>query len=227
MTTVETKPSQPQASTYSGYYPGSWLWNSAKNYARSSYPISFLYGRVRGYVQPYISSAWNVHEICDGVFIGDIASATNRSEMKKAGITHILTAVPGMNPHFPKDFRYYNVPVMDIETENISPYLGNAIMFIEEAIASGGKVLVHCMCGVSRSATIVAAWRLSRDSDITVDQTIQLIQSKRGCIDPNPGFRAQLEEYRKLDPKWPSLLDLGDRAGLDGEPREPEKPASS
>ena len=216
---VETK---PQSQTYSGY--SSWLWNSARNYARSSYPISFIYGKVRGYVQPYISSAWNVHEICDGVYIGDIASATNRTEMKKAGITHILTAVPGMNPHYPKDFRYFNVPVMDIETENIQPYLSNAILFIEDAIAYHGKVLVHCMCGVSRSATIVAAWQLSRNSDITVEETIRLIQTKRGCVDPNPGFRAQLEEYRKLDSKWPSLLDLH---ATTGELHEPEQSSSS
>jgi protein tyrosine phosphatase (PTP) superfamily phosphohydrolase (DUF442 family) len=187
----------------------SWAWNAAKLYARSSYPLSYAYGRVRGAVQPWISTSFNVQHIQDGVYIGDLASASNHTEMKKLGITHVISAVPGAAPAFPKDFKYMHVPVMDIESENIKPYLRNAIMFIDDAIFHKGKVLVHCMCGVSRSATIVAAWLISRqDSSKTVEDTLRIIREKRGCINPNPGFKTQLEEYRQSD-KIISLLNLG------------------
>ena len=174
-------------------------WGVARDYARSSYPLSYIYGRVRGAAQPWISTKFNAQHVQDGVYIGDLASASNAAELKNIGITHIVTVVLGVAPQFPKDFHYLNIPIMDVESEDITPYLPQAIGFIESALAAGGKVLVHCMCGVSRSATIIAAWIMSRKTQ-TVDETIQLIKDQRGCINPNPSFRSQLEGYNFAKP---------------------------
>lgn len=185
------------AGTENAGYLG-WAWNKAKNYAtnyaKNSYSVAYAYGKIRGIVQPMISTKLNIHEIEPGVYIGDIASASNVKELKALGITHIITAVLGVSPQYPKDFEYLIIPVMDVESESIKPYLQNATYFIDTALYRGGKVLVHCMCGVSRSATVVAAWLLSRKR-YTVENTIQMIKDKRVCIDPNQGFRSQLEAY--------------------------------
>lgn len=166
-------------------------WGVAKNYVRHSYHLSYLYGKVRGMAQPWISTSFNVHQIDDGVYIGDIASASNIKQLKLLGITHIITAVLGVSPQFPKDFTYLNIPVMDVETEDIKPYLRQTSFFIDNAIAQGGKVLVHCMCGVSRSATIVAAWIMSRRCN-TAEEAIKFIREKRDCVNPNSAFFSQL-----------------------------------
>lgn len=171
-----------------------WAWSGIKYYTQTSYYLALVYGKMRSIAQPYISTKFNVQEIEQGVYIGDIASAYNVEELKKLGITHVVTAVLGVQPQFPQDFVYLNVPVRDVESEDMKAHLPETIRFIDDAVASGGKVLVHCVCGVSRSATIVAAWVMSKHG-YTVEETLQMMKERRDCVDPNPAFRDQLEEY--------------------------------
>lgn len=178
-------------------YLGS-AWNGLKYYSQTSYYLAWTYGKVRSYVQPWISTDFNVNQVDEaGVFIGDIASAYNRDELKALGITHVITAILGVNAPFPEDFVYLTLPVRDVESEDMMQHLETTTDFINDAIQSGGKVLVHCVCGVSRSATIVAAW-LMRTHELDVDTTISQLQAARACVDPNPAFRQQLERWAAL-----------------------------
>jgi len=171
-----------------------WFWGAVKYYAQTSYYLSFVYGKIRGLTQPLISTEFNVQHVQDTVFIGDIASAYNELELKKLGITHIITAILGVDPQYPKDFVYLSVPIRDVESEDIKSHLKQTTQFIDDAVKSGGKVLIHCVYGISRSATIVAAWIMSRNG-YTVDEAIHFLKKKRDCVDPNPAFRDQLEQF--------------------------------
>lgn len=172
------------------------LWGSLKYYAQTSYYLSLVYGHVRGYVQPWVSTAFNANHVEDGVYIGDIASAYNEKELEALGITHIITAVLGVYPQSsftnPERFTFLNIPVRDIHSEDMIAHLPTTTTFINDALASGGKVFIHCVCGVSRSATIVAAWLRSRHPNEDVDAAISRIQSVRKCVNPIPAFREQL-----------------------------------
>jgi atypical dual specificity phosphatase len=69
------------------------------------------------------------------------------------------------------------------------------------------------MQGISRSATVVCAY-LVATTDLTAPKSIEHVQSIRGIVCPNLGFRMQLDEYStryvKLKPHPPqtSLRDV-------------------
>ena len=46
------------------------------------------------------------------------------------------------------------ISVPDMPSTNLLQHMPGAVAFIEQAISTGGSILVHCMAGVSRSATV-------------------------------------------------------------------------
>ena len=67
---------------------------------------SYIYGKTRQLVQPYINTTFNINEIAPNtnVFIGDFASACNKTELHNIGITHVVTVIRGVGEQFPGDF---------------------------------------------------------------------------------------------------------------------------
>ena len=73
------------------------------------------------------------------------------------GITRVIAA-NGMEKPIYLPFEFLSIPIDDDSDENISAYFETAIKFIKEAPAG---VLVNCTAGISRSATICAAYLIS------------------------------------------------------------------
>ena len=157
--------------------------------------LMYCYGKTRSYLQPYIYIDDELDEIIPNfLYISDFASACNYQALQTNGITHILCLILGVDPMFPKDFKYLNIHLDDRPDVQLSDHFDQCVDFIEQAKISNGKVLVHCMCGISRSSTVIAAY-LIKTKGMTVDQSIKCIRRHRGCIEPNPGFKLQLENY--------------------------------
>jgi dual specificity phosphatase 12 len=85
---------------------------------------------------------------------------------------------------------------MDIPSQNIIQYFDESIAFIQETYKAGGRILIHCQAGVSRSATILAAC-LMKSKNINRDDALAIIRKKRS-VAPNTGFMDQLELYHDL-----------------------------
>lgn len=58
----------------------------------------------------------------------------------------------------------------------------------------GGKVLVHCEAGVSRSPTICMAY-LMKTKQLHLKEAFEFIKQRRSVISPNFGFMGQLLQY--------------------------------
>ena len=71
------------------------------------------------------------------------------------------------------------------------------MLFSEEARQSGGKVLIHCQAGVSRSATIAISY-IMKNSTLTMLEAFKFVKSKRSIIAPNLNFMGQLYELEQL-----------------------------
>jgi protein-tyrosine phosphatase len=78
----------------------------------------------------------------------------------------------------------------------MTPYFEQACQFIEEARQEKGSVLVHCVCGVSRSTTLCCAYLMKHHS-MTIEQALVQLRSRRHIVQPNNGFLRQLILYNE------------------------------
>jgi atypical dual specificity phosphatase len=82
---------------------------------------------------------------------------------------------------------------LDKDISSINTVIGRANQVITDARNSGGKVLVHCVAGVSRSPTIIAAYLISKCS-MSLKDALGLLVRARPVVCPRPGFIAQLKD---------------------------------
>ena len=77
-----------------------------------------------------------------------------------------------------------------------------AVQFIHETRSKGISVLVHCVMGISRSATLVVAYMVAATKK-SVDECVAELKMKRAVISPNENFLNQLkgfeEELQKME----------------------------
>lgn len=59
---------------------------------------------------------------------------------------------------------------------------------------SGGKVLVHCEAGISRSPTICMAY-IMRTQQLRLDAAFDIIKQRRDVVSPNFSFMGQLLQF--------------------------------
>ncbi|QQP50577.1 Uncharacterized protein FKW44_011616 [Caligus rogercresseyi] len=113
---------------------------------------------------------------CDTVYPGIILAngdtLKNVEYIKKIGVTHVLNTAERhvvVNPNkYPlHGITYYGFHVDDHPSANISRHFSRTTEYMHEALSSGGTVLVNCVMGWSRSATIVVAYLMAkRDSPL-------------------------------------------------------------
>merc|ERR1712128_212081 len=79
---------------------------------------------------------------------------------------------------------------MDMPAFYMKPYFEEGAEFINNALKMNGKVLVHCQCGISRSASLVLAFMILKRG-MTVQTALATVSARRDIF-PNNGFMEQL-----------------------------------
>ncbi|XP_061564471.1 dual specificity phosphatase 29 isoform X2 [Cololabis saira] len=144
----------------------------------------------------------HVNEVWPNVYIGDEETAKDKCNLKRLGITHILNAAEGTwnnvdtGPGYysdDMDIVYYGVVAEDVQTFDLSQYFFSATDFIHKTLSNPqSKLLVHCVMGRSRSATLFLAYLMIHE-EMTVVDAIEHVKKRRRII-PNWGFLKQLRE---------------------------------
>ncbi|KAG2432596.1 hypothetical protein HXX76_008936 [Chlamydomonas incerta] len=110
-----------------------------------------------------------------------------------------------------------------MENVDIVSELPDMLSFIDKALAGGGVVLVHCMMGISRSASTVIAYLMWKER-IGFVAAAERVYAARPFISPNPGFVLQLRQWEKMGmdfAAWPGwsrikfLQAMEDAGGLE------------
>ena len=139
------------------------------------------------------------NEIEPGIYLGGIFPRYDKNFMKKIDVIIDMIDYHGLNyrpPVFDNKL-YFNLPLDDSPTENISKYFDNVFKIINKYHFDEHKnIYIHCMAGISRSSTVLIAYYM-RKYCLPYKQAYELVKSKRNIIEPNRGFVRQLEEYEK------------------------------
>uniref|UniRef100_A0AAG5DBD6 Protein-tyrosine-phosphatase n=1 Tax=Anopheles atroparvus TaxID=41427 RepID=A0AAG5DBD6_ANOAO len=125
-------------------------------------------------------------------------SAASVAMMQQLGVTFVInvTAVTELTdtPLPAEHTRYLRIPVKDNREANLERYFNEVADMIEEESNAGGVTLVHCVAGISRSATICLAY-LMRYHRMSLKDAYNHIKAKRPQIRPNVSFVKQLMEF--------------------------------
>ncbi|KAF8631613.1 hypothetical protein AX15_002359 [Amanita polypyramis BW_CC] len=127
------------------------------------------------------------------LYLGNISAARSTRSITEHHITHILSVCQDQIPaeDAQSGFNHMRIAVEDVDYADLLIHLPSACQFIDQAIKSGGVVLVHCHQGLSRSPAVVAAY-LMWSQKLGATQAIDLIRKARDQIWINPGFQEQL-----------------------------------
>ena len=86
-----------------------------------------------------------------------------------------------------------SLELRDSPEQRIDRSVAEGTRFLQECEARGGRVLVHCSAGESRSPTLVIAFLISTRG-CSFLEAFSLVTERRPSINPNPSFVAQLKQ---------------------------------
>ncbi|KAM7539422.1 hypothetical protein Aperf_G00000059252 [Anoplocephala perfoliata] len=135
--------------------------------------------------------------INDHLYLGSLQALTPR-RLRQMGITQVVSVMPEPIPGeiLAQVDRHIQIPVDDIDYSNLRSHFDEIGDKIAREARRGGKTAVHCMAGISRSATVVLAY-LMKHQRLSLSDAYNLVISVRPCIQPNIGFWRQLIDYEE------------------------------
>ncbi|CAI4228507.1 unnamed protein product [Auanema sp. JU1783] len=137
---------------------------------------------------------FSISEILPHLYLAGYGCITE-SKLRNFGITHAVDATNLSNKQIPA-IEYLKVNVDDDVISKISNHFEDVCNFIDKAKSQGGKVIVFCAAGVSRSATLVLIYLLQCEGK-TLKDAYYMVNQVRPIISPNLGFWRQMIEFEK------------------------------
>ena len=134
----------------------------------------------------------SMHYILDNLFLGDVTAAENETYLKSFNISVVINCAYEHESVY-EDLKAYELKMTDHYPQQLFPTFEMAYKIIKH-YNKNSKILIHCMSGVSRSASLVIFY-IMKEKKWDYDKSFEYVQKIRDFISPNPSFINQLREY--------------------------------
>ncbi|KAJ7132245.1 protein-tyrosine phosphatase-like protein [Mycena epipterygia] len=135
--------------------------------------------------------------IDDKLYLANLSAAESPQLIARLGITHILSVCPDCLATS-ADVKHLTLPMADDERFDMLQHLPDTCRFIQEALDDGGRVLVHCAMGISRSVAVVCAY-LMFSRQLSASLAIRFVRKRRPKSRPNYNFIRQLQVFSECN----------------------------
>ena len=148
-----------------------------------------------------------------GLYLSGLGGATSRRVLEARGITHVLCLARELaDVQFPDGGALRRIQVRreslrDSEEEDLLSRLPELVEHIRGVVegdggvgggggggGGGGRIVVCCVAGVSRSASVVLAYKVSHEG-VTLREAFDQVHEARPVVSPNPRFWRDLVEW--------------------------------
>ena len=149
-------------------------------------------------------------KITDNIYISGYLIGQNISYLKDNNFTHVINCCEGSSLtssdynnskeslaklYTRNNIKYLSIYLRDDPEVDIIYHFLKIINFLEsDEQTESKKILFHCVEGISRAPTMVAGYLMWKNK-YKFDEVIELIKSKRDCVDINLGFNIQLHKW--------------------------------
>mmetsp|Transcript_27287 Transcript_27287/g.49389 ORF Transcript_27287/g.49389 Transcript_27287/m.49389 type:complete len:521 (+) Transcript_27287:502-2064(+) len=115
--------------------------------------------------------------------------------LRKLGVTAIVNCTQDLPAPTQEELggvKWHRLELKDVEDQDLSSALQEGLRIIDSA--EGGKVLIHCHEGKSRSVSLCLAYLMAR-KQMPLADALAFVKSKRPTAKPNAGFTKQLMAF--------------------------------
>ncbi|KAL3989270.1 Dual specificity phosphatase catalytic domain family protein [Acanthocheilonema viteae] len=135
----------------------------------------------------------DISEVRPYLYLSGFGCITEK-KLRDLGITHIIDAtnLPN-NPHF-EGIEFLDIMIDDSLIANLIPHFESTAQFIRNAQKKGGKTLIYCAAGISRSSSL-CIMSLVLNEGLSLREAYYDVLDKRPFISPNMSFWRQMIEY--------------------------------
>mmetsp|Transcript_27171 Transcript_27171/g.65951 ORF Transcript_27171/g.65951 Transcript_27171/m.65951 type:complete len:221 (+) Transcript_27171:98-760(+) len=159
----------------------------------------------------------------DQLYLSHYTPAQDESLLQRDGISHVLNTAMELETQSFSSVNIMHLKLYDSPDQKLPFH--EAAEFIQSALSGGGKCLVHCNAGQSRSASLVIYYIMTLGHHHYLKDSYDYVKARKPNIGPNFGFVAQLEEEEKrlfrnsvgtmdmTEYKADSLLEILDGSG--------------
>lgn len=150
--------------------------------------------------------------VTDTLYLSNGRAARDVSLLSRCQITCIIDATELGTDTPPPGMEYIHIPVSDSPLCPLSDHFDRVADVIQRRGESGGRTLLHCNAGVSRSASFCLAY-LMKHHNVSLLEAHRRLKSCRPMVRPNNGFWKQLIVYEGVLRGRPSIQMVSSSMG--------------